>query len=200
MTAFPDSTAQGGVARALRFGGTFALFQGAWFACVLGAARGEAALGIAAVVAAVGLLLAFSTDRGAELRLIVVSLAVGAAWDSLLARSGIVVYAAPGPLPGWAPAWILGLWALFAVMLREPMRWLHGRPLLAALIGGAGGALSYAAAERLGACALPDRPRALLVLGAGWALIVPLLLALGQRLDGAARPRPTPSRAGRARA
>jgi len=194
VTAFPIRTAQGGVARALRFGGSFALFQGAWFACVIGAARGEAGLGIAAVVAAVGLMLAFSANRSAELRLIALALAVGIAWDSLLARSGIVAYAAPGPLPGWAPAWILGLWALFAAMLREPMRWLHGRPVLAALIGGVGGPLSYAAAERLGACALPDRPRALLVLGAGWVLIVPLLLAFAQWLDGAAKPGPTPSR------
>ena len=34
--------------RALRLGVGFVLFQAAWFACVLGAARGQAALGIAA--------------------------------------------------------------------------------------------------------------------------------------------------------
>lgn len=175
--------------RALRLGAGFALFQGAWFACVIGAARGQAVLGVAAVAVVVALLLAFSSHRVAELRLIALSLAVGVVWDSLLARTGIVQYASPGPLPGWAPAWILALWALFAPMLREPMRWLHGRPLLAALLGGGGGALSYAAAERLGACRFPEPTVALVVLGAGWALIMPLLLVAAQRLDRTTRSR-----------
>jgi Protein of unknown function (DUF2878) len=173
--------------RAFRLGASFALFQGAWFACVLGAERGHVALGIAVVAAVVAALLASSTHRAADLRLLVLALAVGAVWDSVLARSGIVDYASPGPFPGWAPVWILALWVLFAPMLREPMRWLHGRPALAALLGGVGGPLSYAAAERLGACAFPDRALALVVLGTGWALIVPLLLAAAQRWERGTR-------------
>jgi hypothetical protein len=169
--------------RALRLGAGLVLFQAAWFACVIGAARGQVALGIVAVVAVVALLLAWSTRPGADLWLVVLALVIGVVWDSLLARTGVIEYASPGPLPGWAPAWILALWALFAPMLREPMRWLHGRPFLAALSGGVGGVLSYAAAQRLGACAFPDPALALVVLGAGWALIVPLLLAAAQRLD-----------------
>jgi hypothetical protein len=169
--------------RALRLGAGFVLFQAAWFACVVGAARGQAALGIVAVVAVVAILVAWSTRRAADLWLVVLALALGAVWDSLLIRTGVIEYASPGPLPGWAPAWILALWALFAPMLREPMRWLHGRPLLAAPFGAVGGVLSYVAAQRLGACVFPDPALALLVLGAGWALIVPLLLAAAQRLD-----------------
>ena len=186
MSAARDGKAAGGAARALRLTIGFVLFQGAWFACVLGAASGQgaqAALGIAAVVAVVALLVAWSDDRRAELRLIALALAIGVVWDSLLAHAGVVQYASPGPLPGWAPAWILALWALFAPMLREPLRWLHGRPVLAPLFGGVGGALSYAAAERLGACRFPDPTLALAVLGAGWALIVPLLVAAAQRLE-----------------
>jgi hypothetical protein len=172
-------------ARALRLGAGFVLFQAAWFACVIGAARGQVALGIAAVVAVVAILLAWSTRPGADLRLVLLALVIGVVWDSLLARTGVVEYASPGPLPEWAPVWILALWALFAPMLREPMRWLHGRPALAALFGGVGGALSYAAAERLGACAFPNPVLAIAVLGAGWSLFVPLLLSAAQRLDRA---------------
>lgn len=193
MRARRGGRATRGVTRALRLGIGFVLFQAAWFACVIGAASGhpaQVALGIAAAVAVVGILVAWSDDRRAELRLVVLALAVGVAWDSLLAHTGVVQYASPGPLPGWAPAWILALWALFAPMLREPLRWLHGRPLLAALLGGAGGALSYAAAERLGACRFPDPAWAMAVLGVGWALIVPLLLAAAQRLERAAATRP----------
>lgn len=177
-------------ARLLRLAVGFALFQGAWFACVIGAAQGQTGAGIAAVAGVLVLALAFSKARVAELGLIGIALAVGLIWDSLLARSEIVVYASPGPLTGWAPAWILALWALFAPMLREPLRWLHGRHLLAALFGGVGGALSYAAAARFGACHFPDPLLAMAVLGAGWALIVPLLLAAAQRLERATAPPP----------
>jgi tetrahydromethanopterin S-methyltransferase subunit E len=192
-----DGRAEGGAARALRLAIGFVLFQGAWFACVLGAASGQAgqvAIGIAAAAAVVAVLVAWSDDRRAELRLIALALAIGVVWDSLLVHTGVVRYASPGPLPGGAPAWILALWALFAPMLREPLRWLHGRPMLAALFGGVGGALSYAAAERLGACRFPDPTLALAVLAAGWALIVPLLLAAAQRLE-----RPASSRDAAAR-
>lgn len=181
---------------ALRLGLGFALFQGAWFAAVIGAAHGEVALGVVAVAAVVAGLIACSTRRVADLQLVLLALAIGLVWDSVLARTGVVEYASPGPLPGWAPVWILALWALLAPMLREPMRWLHGRPLLAALLGGVGGALSYAAAARLGACRFPEPVLAMVVLGAGWALIMPLLLAAAQRLDRGVALRPAPAACG----
>ncbi len=177
-----------GGGRMLRLALGFVLFQAAWFACVLGAAHARAPAGIAAVLVAVAVMLAWSPQRGAELRLLGLALAVGFVWDSLLARTGLVDYASPDPVPGWAPAWILALWVLFAPMLREPLRWLHGRPALAALFGGVGGALSYAAAARMGACRFPDPALALAVLGAGWAAIVPLLLAVARRLHRDAAP------------
>lgn len=157
-------------------------FQLAWFACVLGAAHGRPDLGIAAVAAAVALQVALSTARGHEALLIGAALLMGLVWDSAMARLGIVVYASPGPLPEWAPAWILALWALFATTLREPLRWLHGRWLLTAIIGGVSGAFSYLGAVRLGAGQFPDAKLAMLVLAAGWAVITPLLVELARRL------------------
>ncbi|MFN3304721.1 MAG: DUF2878 domain-containing protein [Roseateles sp.] len=158
-------------------------FQLAWFACVLGAARGMPAWGIAAVAAAVALQLVVSDARLADVALLAAALAVGLVWDTALLRAGIVVYASPGPLADWAPGWILALWALFATVLREPLRWLHGRWLLAAVVGGLGGALSYWGAVRLGAGQLPDFALAMGVLAAGWALMTPGLLALARRLE-----------------
>lgn len=195
MRGGSDPKGDGAPARVLRLAAGFALFQGAWFLCVIGAAQGKAEAGVAAVAALLGLHLAFSKARAVELGLIGLALAVGVVWDGLLARTGIVVYASPGPWSGWAPAWILALWALLAPMLREPLRWLHGRPLPAALCGGIGGALSYAAAARFGAVGFPDPALALGVLGAGWALIVPLLLAAAQRLERAAARVPAAERA-----
>jgi hypothetical protein len=182
--------ASSGVARAARAVLAFVVFQAAWFACVIGAARGHAALGVAAVAAAVALALAASDRRGADGRLIAAALVLGFGWDSALARTGLVEYAAAWPAGGFAPAWILALWALFAVVLREPPRWLHGRPLLAGAFGAGGGPLSYAAAERLGACRFADAPLAMAVLALGWAVMTPLLIALARRLDAPPGPRP----------
>jgi hypothetical protein len=162
-------------------------FQAAWFACVMTAARGEPWVGIAAVAAAVLLHLAGSHKRRADLLLCGAALLIGVVWDSALAQSGWVAYAspAPGPLAGWAPPWILAMWVLFATTLREPLRWLHGRPALAAMFGGVGGPLSYAGAERLGACQLVQPLPALAALAVGWAVITPLLVELARRLDSA---------------
>lgn len=168
--------------RALRLTVNLLAFQAAWFACVIGAAKGVPDIGLAAVLAAVALHLGLSPVRAADALLIGAALLIGFAWDSLLAHVGLVEYASPGALPGWAPPWILALWALFATTLREPLRWLHGRPMLGALLGAVGGPLSYASAERLGACRIPHLWQAMLALTLGWAVIVPLLIDLTRRL------------------
>jgi len=160
----------------------FCLFQAAWFACVLGAAHGRVAAGLMAVAAVVLLHLAMSPARAAYLTLTVLAMLVGLVWDSWMVRQGWVQYASPGPLPHLAPIWILALWALFATLLRGPLSWLHGRPLLAALLGGVGGPLSYLAAVRLGAGSFPDPASALAALGAGWAVMTPVLVESARRL------------------
>lgn len=164
----------------------FAFTQAAWFACVLGAARGQPGWGIAVAAVVVVLNFLVSDRRRADAALLLLALAIGLAWDTLLLRLQVVVYAAPGPLAGWAPGWILALWALFAVLVRQPMAWLHGRPLLAAALGAVGGPLSYASAVALGAGTLPDRPMALVVLAVGWAAITPVLTEAARALSARA--------------
>lgn len=167
-----------------------AVFQAAWFACVLGAAADQPWIGVAAVAAVVVWhVRQFPAGGPAEsprrraIALVGLALAIGVVWDTLLAAAGWVVYAAPGPLGApWAPAWILALWALFATTLGEPMRWLHGRPFTAAAFGAIGGPLSYAAAARLGACSFPDPTAAMAVLAVGWGVVVPMLI--GQAREG----------------
>lgn len=162
---------------------TFVAFEAAWFACVLSAARGNALIGVGAAAAAVALHFALSGERLTDVMLLGAALGIGLLWDTALGRFDLVEYASPGPLPGWAPSWILALWALFATLLRGPLRWLQHRPLLAALLGGIGGALSYAGAARLGACRFPNFLRAMPVLVIGWGLITPLLIELARRLE-----------------
>jgi len=170
------------VARALKLAAAVVAFQGAWFACVLGAAHGRPWAGAAVAAGVAALAIAFSVRPAADALMVAAALLVGLAWDSAMARLGWIAYAEPGPLASVAPGWILALWALFAVTLRDPLRALHRRPLLAALLGAVGGPLSYAAAARLGACRF-DGPMAPVALAIGWAVITPLLLTLARRVD-----------------
>ncbi len=164
-----------------------AAFQAAWFACVALAARGEGVLAVGAVAIAVLLHFAVSRKMRADAQLAAIAIGAGLVWDTLAIRAGWISYAAPGPFPGFAPAWILALWALFATTLREPLRWMHSRPVVAALFGAIGGPVSYAAAGRMGACTFPHPAVSMLALGTGWAVMTPVLVALARRLDATAK-------------
>ena len=166
---------------------SLAVFEAAWFACVAGAAHGQVGWGIAAVAAAIAAQLAMSKARGTDLKLIAAALLCGIVWDSTLLNTHVVAYAAPGPVQLLAPAWILALWAQFGSVLREPLRWLHTRPLLGAALGAVGGTASYAAAQSLGACTFPMPQLAVPVLAAGWAILAPLLLWLAHRWEAGDR-------------
>jgi len=73
---------------------------------------------------------------------------------------------------------------LFATTLNLSMRWLRGRIVLAAAIGCAGGPLAYLAGHRIGGIQFVDETSALLMLAVGWALLMPLLVRLGETFDG----------------
>ena len=181
MTALPVSAGAPRRSRAWRLVATLVALECAWFASVLGAAHGWAWIGVAVTAVVVVGFIAGSDRPAVDAALASVAVAIGLAWDTAMLQLGWISYAAPGPLPMLAPAWILALWALFAIALREPLRWLHRRLPLAALLGAIGGPLSYAGAERLGACTLNRPVVAELALALGWATIVPLLLMLARR-------------------
>jgi hypothetical protein len=105
-----------------------------------------------------------------------VAVGTGLVWDTLLIQTHLMTYASHQPFTAVTPLWMLVLWAQLGSVLREPLRWLHGRKWLAAALGAVGGAASYAAGVRLGACAFPEARLALAVLAAGWAVIMPMLL------------------------
>jgi hypothetical protein len=159
------------------------VFEAAWFACIGGAAHGYVGWGMAAVSASIALQLMLSNERKVDLLLILVAVACGLAWDTALAQAHLVIYASHIPLQAIAPAWILMLWAQLGSVLREPLSWLHARPWLAVVLSAAGGAASYAGAARLGAVSFPAPAVAIAILGAGWGVMLPLLLWLARWLD-----------------
>jgi hypothetical protein len=162
-------------------------FQGLWFAAVLGAARGQPWLGLAALVPYLALhRLALGVDGRGLTRALFLGL-FGAAIDGLLAALGWLVY--PGMPADWpaflVPPWIAALWIAFALLPKVSLAWLAPRPWLAVLLGALGGPLSALGGVRAGVLGLGEVPLLTLsVLALEYALLTPLLLRfVGPRRD-----------------
>ena len=76
-----------------------------------------------------------------------------------------------------------------AIALNVTLRWLKGRPLLAAMLGALLGPLSFIGGVRLGGAQFVDRSAALGVLALQWGLAMPLVMALSNRFGGVAKAR-----------
>ncbi|MBT8084575.1 MAG: DUF2878 domain-containing protein [Woeseia sp.] len=62
---------------------------------------------------------------------------------------------------------------------------MKGRPSLAAGFGLIGGPMTYVAGQKFGGIILVNPPVALIALGIGWAVMLPLLLVIAERFNGA---------------
>jgi len=164
----------------------FVLFQGLWFAAVLGAARGWPYLGPALLAPYLALHLAWThAARARHLAGWLAAGLAGTALDAALARTGWLVYPRvptswPSALP---PPFIATLWIAFATLPAFSLAWLVPRPRLACLLGALGGPLSFYAGVRAGAVALgPEARWGLSALALEYALATPLLVrSLGPR-------------------
>lgn len=171
-------TARGGTATLINL----ALYQLGWFACVLGAANGHAWAGAGLALALVAVHVVLVRDRGRTAWLLLAAAALGLVLDSVQLNLGVFRYPSGTPLAGLAPPWIVVLWLQFATLLHFGLRWLSGRYALAALLGFAGGPLSFWGGERLGAIEFAGAA-AYLALALVWSLAMPLLIWLGDRLQ-----------------
>ena len=176
-------------ARTWRLVGNVAGFQATWLACIAGAGAGMAWAGPLATAAFVAAMLAFGGRARDDLRMLAIALVLGVGFDSLFAASGWLVYAQPWPWTWAAPVWIAALWAGFALTLNHSMDFLRGRPALAAAFGAVGGPLAYGSAAGAFDAVTFGAPVAwvMAALALGWALVLPALFALDERL-GTARP------------
>ena len=192
VVARPAPVAHGTPRRRLRLV-NFIVFQSAWFAAVLGAAQQQPLWGTACLCGAIAWHLAVSRRPGQEAKLVVAAALLGTAVESLLLAQGHVAYASGQPIGWLAPYWIVALWAELAIALNVTLRWLKGRPWLAAGIGAVAGPLSFASGVRLGAASFVSAPAALGSLALAWAVALPLLMWLSDRFDGVV---PSPDRGG----
>jgi len=164
----------------------FVLFQTAWFAGVLGAARGMPLLGTAIVALVIVWHLTVSARPAVEARLVGAALLVGAVFETFCVQLAQVSYASGQPDPRLAPYWMVAMWGLLAIALNVTMRWMKRRWLLAAVLGAIAGPMSYAGGVRLGAATFLHATAALVTLAISWAVLMPLMMWLSDRFDGVA--------------
>lgn len=166
----------------MKFWINFIGFQIVWFAAVLGASKGLWWPGpLAAFVFATVHLLGPMRLRG-DASLVIVALLLGCVVDSAYASSGVLRYAAPFPSTQFAPLWILGLWAGFALTLNHSLAYLARRPWVAAVAGAIVGPISYWSAGRAFDAVQLGGPlwRSLVALSVGWTIAM-LVLSLVAR-------------------
>jgi hypothetical protein len=156
------------------------LFQAAWFAAVLGAARGMLWLGPLAMIPTLAVHLALQEDRQGEVRLLLAAGLLGFLFDTAFVAGGVFTplqHLLPRP---FSPPWMVCLWLNFAATLNVSMAWLRGRYLLAALFGAIGGPLAYYSGARLGATEALPTTTGMLLLAIGWGAMTPLLVLLAR--------------------
>jgi len=162
----------------------FLAFQVAWLSSVIGGANQMPWLGPITVLVAVILHLRAARKPVEEVLLLLSCAVIGASFDSMLVAAGWVAYKAGLFSAYFAPYWIITMWVLFATTLNVSMRWLRGRPKLAAVFGFYGGPASYIAGQELGGIVLTNPVASLLAMAIGWAVMMPMLMWLSENLDG----------------
>jgi hypothetical protein len=165
------------------------VFQTAWLLSVIGGAQQMPWLGPLATLFALALHLRAARSRFEEVLLVLTCGLIGLCFDSYLVAVGWVAYKAGLFSDYFAPYWIITMWMLFAMTLNVSMRWLRGKPLLAAVFGFFGGPASYIAGQALGGIVLVNQVAAIAALAIGWAIIMPMLMWLSENLDGMPGPR-----------
>ncbi len=159
------------------------LFKIGWLASVLTAAASVPAAGVAVVAIVAGVHLLRSDNRQGEAQLLLFAALVGLGWESALVTIGLVDYGSASTIPGFAPYWIVAMWVLFATTLNGALRWLRKSALVAVLFGAVGGPLSFLAGQKAGAVIFPDPATSLFVIGAGWAVLLPLLVRFAANVE-----------------
>ena len=163
-------------------------FKIAWLSSILGGANGMPLIGPIAVGIALLVHLRRASEPSREMTLVLLTGAIGMAWDSVMVSAGWLVYPAGTLVAGLAPYWILGMWMLFATTLNVSFRWLRSQLGVAAIMGAVFGPLSYYAGASAGAVQLTEPALAFGAIGIAWALMMPGLVLIGRELDGVALP------------
>jgi hypothetical protein len=156
----------------------FVIFQLGWFACVLGAVHKQVLWAVVVTLAYIAFHAWRSPSPKTEISLLMKAFIFGLVADTLIMHLGIINFGDAWPSPYLSPLWMWILWVLVATTVNGSLSWLRGRPVLAAVLGGICGPLSYEAGIRLGAGEWgPDgQLPGFILLGLIWAIAIPLFL------------------------
>lgn len=159
-------------------------YQATWIAAVAGAGGGRWWPGVVMCALFAAWQLPASAWPRADACLVAGIGALGFAIDSVYAQTGLMRFATALPWPGLAPVWMTMLWTSYALSLNHSLAFLHGRPLLAALLGAIGAPLAYwAAGSGWHALDFGADPRLTITVTAVlWGALMPGLAALALRL------------------
>lgn len=161
----------------------YILFQGGWFACVLGGSQ----IALFTTVAILLIHFIWIAQWRKEREIIVICLLLGCAIDSFLGNLNILQF---HPESRLLPLWLACLWVLFGTTLRHSLDWTRTHKLAGALLGGIGGPASYFAGAKLTEVSLAQPQwQTLGILALIWALLVPLLQSFSEAWANKARSR-----------
>ena len=162
----------------------YVVFQIAWLSAVIGGAQQMPLLGPLTVMIALLIHVKAARRPFEEVLLVLCCGLIGTAFDSFIVAMGWVSYTSGLFSNVVAPYWIITMWMLFATTLNVSLRFLRGKPAMAALFGLLGGPTTYLAGEKLGGIQLTSPVEAMIALGVGWAIMMPALMRLSEKLNG----------------
>lgn len=160
-------------------------FQLAWFSALYGGVSDWLTLAwLPAVIAAIWHLYQSRSHITQEMRLFIGVLLLGFICESGFIALGAITYLG-SPLFGFGPPhWIMAMWLAFATLPHGCLNWLRSKWILQAILGGLTGPLSYLAGGKLGGATLHEPVlTSLAVIGAGWAIALPIIFLVAELLS-----------------
>lgn len=154
----------------------FLLFQGAWFACILGAANHCELMGTSLGVLCVVLMVFLTGQLQKTVRLIIKGCALGILFDSALIQAGLISFESEF-VRQLSPPWMWVLWAALMASAEVSLTWAKERLVLITSLGAIFAPLSYAAGIRLGAASVENIFLTSGALAILWTMATPILMS-----------------------
>lgn len=161
---------------------TSVAFYLGWFCCVYSAMHDSNDVAVVATIILLAIQFKITFLPTRDIPLLIGVPLLGAFFDSSYMHLGLIEYAATLPkLPWLCPPWIICIYVLFASTINHSLSWLRHYPLTAAILGAAGGFLSYTAGEKVGAATfLAPGLVTPTVVGVVWFVLCPFFMLFSE--------------------
>ena len=157
-------------------------FKLGWIACIMFAAAGMPLMSILSVAMVAGIHLARVAVPLKEGFFLLCAAAMGLAWESLVVNTGLLQYVGTDGSSWLAPSWIIAMWVLFGTTINHGLSWLKRHWVFPVSFGLFGGPMAFYAGSKMGAVEFSNTVYALGLLGAGWAILLPLACVLADAI------------------